>query len=93
MFSIFSHVHDIPVAVHEATHIYCKPSVSMPLCDSYLIMMDMAGTYQFFPYPFPRDESDCWLYSHFYYMCIVIVLQSTFICSSEIALTLFLFLF
>ena len=85
IFSIFSHVHDIAVPVHEATHIYHKPSVSMPLHDFYLIMINMAGTY--------HGESDCWLYSHFYYMHIVMVLLSTFIWSSEMALTLFLFLF
>lgn len=93
IFSIFSLAHDIPVAVHKATHIYCKPSVSMPLHDFYLIMVDMAGTYQLLPYCFLHGESDCWLYSHFYYMYIVMVLLSTFICSSEMALALILFLF
>lgn len=93
IYSIFSHVHDIHIAVHEAIHIYCKPSVSMPLHDFYLIMMDMAGTIQLFPYPFLHGESDCWLYPHSYYMYIVMVLLSSFICSSEMVLTLFFFLF
>lgn len=39
--------HDIPVAVPEATRIYCKPSVSMPLHDFNLILMDIAAIYRF----------------------------------------------
>lgn len=42
---------------------------------------------------FLHGESGCWLYSHFYSTHTVMVLLSTFICSSEIALTLILFFF